>query len=287
MRPPRSIEPIFPPNPGSSIEVCYASPVSMGPHLEGDDGRIRTSHSSSRDDINAPLDCFIEEDFRAGGPCLSPLPIGFPALSDTHPAYDRIMDAFYTTRFQVRDILRTRGVDYHSIGYHLNYHESSDFTYSIPTINVAATRHSLDEPWLETAREIYAFVASRRFPDIAVDIYDSDACQIRRHSLLLEDFETTPWTEATAAITDFLAGLEVVDCDFARIGPGATAEENTPTVVLIVCEQSGRDWRLLREKVVAVFDVYGLSHVAVSIVKRCPREGASVCAFCGKKPLVW
>lgn len=284
MRPPRRVEPIFPPNPGSSTEVCYASPVAMGPHPEGDDGRTRRTKSSSHDEIKISLDGFVDEDFRAGGPCLCPLPIDFPALGKSHPAFDRIMDAYRITRYQVRDILRARDIDYHNVGYFLNHHrDSTGFVYSIPTVNILATRHSLQEPWLETSREIYAFLASRRFPDIAVDIYDPAASENHQFSLILADYDEGSWEMAAMGVAKFLRDSEVVDCEFGRFGPGLTAEENPPTVVVMVCEQSDRDWRMLREKVVSVLNECGLFHVGVSIIKRCPKEGADVCGFCGKR----
>lgn len=91
------------------------------------------------------------------------------------------------------------------------------------------------------------------------------------------------WEMAAVGVAKFLQDFEVVDCEFGRFGQGLTAEENTPTMEAMVCEQSGRDWRLCREKIVSVLNECGLFHLAVSIVKRCPMEGARTCGFCGKR----
>ncbi|RJE21816.1 hypothetical protein PHISCL_05835 [Aspergillus sclerotialis] len=279
----RPSSPIFKANPGSCTEICWASPTEMGPHPKGMDGRARTSNSSSRDCYNEiSIDGFIEEDFRAGGPCLCPLPVQTPALPKDDYGYKRIMDAYHLTRFQVTQILRDRGLDFRRISYYLNCHRSSDAAYAIPTINILATRHSMDEPWIEIAREVYAFLASRRFPDVAVDIYDA-ACENRRFPLHLEDFNDTPWEAPVDAIADLIAPEEeFVDFEFCRFGPGLTEDDSPPTLVVNVCESEEsrrKDWRFLRDKIVHLLNEYGLSHVAVLFIARCPRDGGE-CELC-------
>lgn len=271
--------PIFPANPGSTAEVCYASPRTVGPQVEGHDGRKRKTYNSSRDSLDFSLDGFREEDLRAGGPCLCPIPVQHPGLPRSNSLCKRILLAYHQTRYQIRDILRSRGIDVHASAFELNHVRTPDITYDIPTVNILATRHSLAEPWLETAREIYTFLSSRGFPEFAVDISDPACDVLHSFPLLDEDVRDSSWDDANNALMACIEGEEILGFNLCRLGFCRAKEENPRTLLATVCEASDRDWTLLREKIVEVLDASGLSHFAVSIVKRCQGRNMT-CPFC-------
>jgi hypothetical protein len=270
--------PAFPPNPGSTTEVCYASQRAVGPNLPGDDGRTRKSYNSSCDSVDFSLDGFREEDLRAGGPCLCPLPVSHPALPRSNLLRERIFLAYHRTRYQVHYILQSRGIDSLDISYKLNCARAGNIRYAVPTVNIKATRHSLDKPWLETAREIYTFLASRGFAGFAVDIADPALACLQAFPLLHADLAETCWPEAARLIAEH-TDEEVLTVNIFRVGYRPTQAANPPTVVVAVCEESQRDWKMCRERLVGILDYCELFHVAVSIIQYCPRGRR--CPFCG------
>lgn len=84
-------------NRGSNTEISYASPlhtllsgVLAAVGRPGRDGRKRRYKSSSEDSDEAPpvplpVDGFITEDFRAGGPYLCSIPHGSLPVPKDHP----------------------------------------------------------------------------------------------------------------------------------------------------------------------------------------------------------
>lgn len=75
------------------MEECYASPVGSSDSTDvaataGLDGRKRRTKGSSTDD-DPIIEDMINENFRAGGPRLAPLPCHSRRLPNTHPAQSR------------------------------------------------------------------------------------------------------------------------------------------------------------------------------------------------------
>lgn len=251
----------------------------IGPQLPGYDGRTRKSYNSSYDEPSFPLDGFIEEDLRAGGPCLCPLPLQNLSVPKSSPLVKHIAHAFVLTRFHVRDILRSHRIKFTRFSYSLNASTRGEKTYSIPTLNIEAFRHSPDEPWLEITREIYAFLASRGFPDMAVDMRRPSLDKLYFAVPLKSDLADPIWSSLFYELSGTPDEQEVLSYEVCRLGYDPLPKDNPLTLVVKVCEETQRDWRLYRNEMVYLLDRIGLSHLAVSIVKTCGVDDP--CGNCG------
>lgn len=80
----------------TTTELCAATPVlnlvGDSPSTSSSEGqRSRSNKGSSNDDEPKGCDGFVNDDWRAGGPCLCTIPALTHTIRRGHPLYDRLV----------------------------------------------------------------------------------------------------------------------------------------------------------------------------------------------------
>lgn len=247
------------------------------------DGRSRRYRGSSSDQ-DSPIDEFINEDFRVGGPELAVMPCGLRAFTKDHPAYQMWEDD-RTFCEEIKQIVQKHGIEFQFIDLIRQilkdpYSRGPDR--ALPTTVIAAKRgNPFDSPWLSTCQELRRCLADRQLLPLNVEIIDHRGAKPRSVSgVVPEDDPIYPiWEEKVIAnIRPFLGCEGWVALECFRWGPDGDGEDrpdNPTTVALTVPYGTERDWRPTREAIANVLHQLGLHHVAVVILRGDIWRGAS------------
>lgn len=192
-----STTPLTRPSRGSDSELAYASPIisevvlrEMGADMASlnrhnskkdlpralndeagklsEDGRNRRSYGSSDDEGKIAEDGFSNEDLRVGGPYLCSVPFKSRPLLNEHPLESllwRKTSGGKTIWSCIFQILENRKIDMIETGrwsqpivLSLRQSNFNPEPEPVPTVVIFATRHAVDDLWLQTTREIYLFL---------------------------------------------------------------------------------------------------------------------------------
>ncbi|OAL68943.1 hypothetical protein A7D00_7199 [Trichophyton violaceum] len=160
----------------SSTALSFASSVPpVGTDLPwskiSPDGRTRSSRGSSDDNEELRGDGWVNEDLRAEGPTLAPVPSTTISLPQGSP-YTSTLDARKELSKSVRAILQQSGVT--ATTFTLCYRQCVLFVDDelVPTLLVVAEKKSPDEDWLSVSREIYQLLKANDLSQFNVEICD-------------------------------------------------------------------------------------------------------------------
>lgn len=288
---------------GSDFEQSYASPViirskgadeeSLRRHQSKDglprglndeagilkDGRNRRSRGSSDDEGKITPDGLHNEDLRVGGPylCSFPRETHLRALTATgysfNSALSRQLASGRTLWSEIDLVLEKHSVEVSLMK--LEYHRSvfDPEPEPIPTLSILSTREHLDDDWLSCAREILSLLRREGLAGLNVEIMDAYAFRTSdTFPILQKDPIHSSWNEV---LSHLLAHLDLNDVHAVgcyRRGSSKNIGDSAPTVLIIVDVSSKRNWKDTRDLVVGVLDDFGLSMVAVEIVKDRPMQ---------------
>ena len=255
---------------GSQFTAAYASPVRNG-------HRVRTSCDSHLDPGKwlVEPDGFINEAGRAGGPFLCPLPFSDETDRKPHkPANNHPFREAYESWEFLRMVVSTMDK------YNINPTAMKFMTYNwaayrwfdgVPTLVFEASRKFVDSTWIEACREIWKWVhdhcdMKKDLTGFSVEIFDPE---IRKYPCLA--FNTAkdrdiPFADLLVDLKRAIDPKDTLRWDLFRMVP-SPGEESAMTVFLKVNYRSDRDWRIVREQLVAVLDERDLSRIAVLITK--------------------
>ncbi|KAL3471385.1 hypothetical protein BJX99DRAFT_263316 [Aspergillus californicus] len=250
---------------GSDYELSYASPVFPDDMSPETDGRKRRTQGSSDDEYTVAADGFVNEDLRAGGPNLCPLPATIQCLGHSHPLHSQLNATHWA---QVCSILTNHGVTYTDITTVEHTYHLRDNSKPVATMSITATRNHRDESWITAARAIRSYLVNCGLAHVAVEIADPRAFVLNHRSPVKQSDKIFALWEVvcdrilrTMDLTDVLA----VGC--FRFGKSDVATDNPPTVNLMVYVDSTRCWKDTREQIVGILNDFGLPVVAVSFRK--------------------
>ncbi|RDW81280.1 uncharacterized protein DSM5745_04837 [Aspergillus mulundensis] len=266
------IAPIFP------TELSYASPkIQPHPtpyiHQSPQPTRLRRTYGSSSDTTPVPdQDGLIETDLRAGGPDLCDLPCEMILLLPWRPEHAGLE---WTQTFEIHaeldEICRNENLQASEIRFCGRRSIYEPNRKPILTLLVVASRSDASRAtWRTVARKLLYHIKGKKMTDepISVEIVDEkfgDSPVI--HACLPTDAIFPIWKQIALEIFNTIGTRGVFTIGCFRIGSNSDRRQCPPTVLLGVDRSTRRDWRRVREKVVAVLDRYGLDDVAVAIHK--------------------
>ncbi|KAJ5720925.1 uncharacterized protein N7483_008859 [Penicillium malachiteum] len=296
---------------GSDHELSYASPLviriagerpdpdSMERHNSkrrsgnfndeegklGHDGRKRRSLGSSDDEGLLTWDNFHNEDLRVGGPYLCSIPTTSRPVPYRHPKFRlttletpegwslgqkimKIIDKFHLkpTTLKFSFIGRTSVI---------NPEPEPCLILWVP-----AERVSVDDTWLQCARELRSLLIANDLDSCSVEIADPMAfLPMNTFPVLQQDKVFWQWEPL---LQELLAQLNLTDIRSIgcfRRGRGTAILDCSPTLLILV--DRNKDWTSTREKVISILKRWRFQMLAVEIVKDKPvrqitREGISV-----------
>lgn len=257
-----------------SSEEVYASPVLTSAEQTGlsltlrGDGRARRMRGSSSDEDTTQGE-LINEDFRAGGPNLPPVPCDTTSMSLDHPA----SILWKTDPSFIRQILDTLKKHDVQMKYLELFRRKSKKTYLdnnewVPTIIVTAKRTKLDDSWLKACIDIRNILAQRSLDTLNIEIIDSRAsAENFTFSVLPSDSIFSRWSEVCSQILEIIGREGWLALECFRRGVNYERENNPVTIVLTIPYNSDKQWKPVREAIINVLDTLSLSQVAVSIVR--------------------
>ncbi|KAJ5681432.1 uncharacterized protein N7477_001372 [Penicillium maclennaniae] len=273
---------------GSNFELAYASPIvsrtvlnEMGADMvslqrhnskknlpralndeagkPGTDGRKRRSLGSSDDEGKIAEDGFSNEDLRT-----NPL----------HALLEHKVSGEQTIYDRVYKILRNRNISLieagpwdHPVTLSLRQSRFNPEPEPVPTIVVLATRHVVDDLWLQTARQIYFLLRYENFAQVSVEIVDPQALNPPKTlPVLKSDPMFNKWDSVLDRILRDvdLTDMKLIGC--YRRGRNS-GNENPVTVLVIADINSKKDWRRTRDRIAGILKRSNLPMVAVEIVK--------------------
>ncbi|KAJ5172317.1 hypothetical protein N7492_004910 [Penicillium capsulatum] len=140
----------------------------------------------------------------------------------------------------------------------------------IPTIAIAATRHVVDERWLDAAREIHSLLRQENFPQVCVEIMDPRARKPPTISpVSVQNPIFNQWHSVLGAILNSIDLTDINQVDCFRRGRNEQSTTDNPVTVLILVNSSSNKqcWKSTRDTIVGILDHFGLPMVAVDIMK--------------------
>ncbi|KAI9373417.1 hypothetical protein BJX61DRAFT_382548 [Aspergillus egyptiacus] len=254
-------------------EALPARPSSSNPLTRTDHRRRRTNRSSTDSDPIRQWDGFIEEDYRAGGPNLCPLPARTPSIPQEHPEWNHlILHGEPVLREISRIVERTLHVacvDASFVCRQAVFDRSSQPQLTV-LINVKR-----DDPearsWIGVAREVKKYLSSQGITTVAVELLDPE---FGRQPYIWPCFPSDAiwdvWEKLAMKIVSHVGLQDCVSMGCHRIGVHESREMCAPTILLSVERGSRRNWKVVREKIVEMLQKFSLGMVAVLIREDLP-----------------
>lgn len=247
--------------PALSISYPLTSPSSSRPVAK----RLRRTRGTPDDDQPQEDDEIRNEEFRAGGPQLCNLPAISVIIFRDCPfvaAWDNGM------RQLTIDILYSHKIDFQDITLlaRKDARESEAMTIAFAeTIFIQATKRS-GEDWRSVCKDIRKLCIQRQLPDVSVEIADARGLQaVRSFAVNPQDMIYKSWPSIKKPIIEILGSRPWVALELLRRGKGATAEENTNTIVITIETSSQFDWTEVREQIVELLEADNFEDIAVEI----------------------
>ncbi|EEP81066.1 predicted protein [Uncinocarpus reesii 1704] len=252
------------PNRGSDTEIVWASPSEPAPVFSGD-GRARRARGSSDDNEDEPPSGFINEDLRAGGPYLCPLPVSLFPFPRTHPLAietDRDPGQLFNA---IRSILEAHSITFNSIDFCQCQAEWDPEEPRIPTILISARKSQLDRTWLHASREIHGLLQKKNLNDVSVEIADPRVFEPMQYDPIHPTDTIYPkWDAVCAAILDLgINNCRAIEC--FRYGRGTDGKN--PQTIIVTVSPSESKYKQTREQIVDILNNFELPTVGVIIAK--------------------
>lgn len=261
-------------SPQILAELAYASgEVPAGPSQTAATTRHRRSNGSSSDETPIPtIDGWIEEDLRAGGPrlCESPC-VSLHSIPRNHPYHDMLegrQGCALTS--QLHKICSA--ADLPCMEMHLCRRQCTmqPDLQPITTLLVLAKRHNLLDRghWVDVAARLLGHLRSQGLQEMSVEIIDprfDEGPNI--YPCFGSDAVFPVWQAVVRGILARvdLTGIYTIGC--FRIGADNDRRCCPPAVLIGVDAKIQKDWRVVREGVVAVLSSWGLRELEVRIRK--------------------
>ncbi|KAL4908844.1 hypothetical protein BDW74DRAFT_165573 [Aspergillus multicolor] len=269
------IAPIFP------TEITYASPLIQPPqdptpvatqHHRA--ARSRRTYGSSSDSAPTRQNGFIETDLRAGGPMLCESPCETLHKFLREPQYYNLQPTqTYALMTELRDICQREDVypsDMQFCGRRSVYepHRAPELTLLIVASRSDVSR--VGTMWLTLARKLFHLIRGKNLTDklVSVEIVDERFARPPLiHPCQPHDTIFPIWQRVALEIFNTIDTTGVFTIGCFRIGSHRDRRHCPSTVLLGVDRSATRDWKQVREQVVAVLEIHELTDVAVTIHK--------------------
>lgn len=251
------------PKPISQLSI--KEPRSSTDGKLGPDRRRRRSRHSSDDEGELLEDGFVNEDIRVGGPYLCLLPVKRIPMTSTHHGKTNNTKALCQGIVNILNKKKISPSFLQPVG---RLSKQNPEKTPVPTMLILAKRGELDETWLQTTREVHAYLLEKGIQDMAVELADPAAFQPLLTSTIKHSDKVFHWWEKVLAeILKFLDPKEVNMVGCHRRGRDTNGADNFPTVVVVVDPKIDKSWKATRERIIAILDSYQLSMVGVEIIK--------------------
>ena len=255
---------------GGSTELCAASEKIL--HLVEDpfvslspDGRSRSSRESSSDEDTQAWDGFVNEDFRAGGPYICPLPALSFTILPGNRLFHRLQRDQPALAEHITSILRRANVDVHAVSFCGRKWEIETEAGPVTTVFIRATKRSLNEDWVTPSRDVRQFLFGQGIQNISVEICDRRAVELDKiHPVPPADPVFPIWTQVRNTILHNCntRGWNSIGCH--RIGKNDDSALN-PSTILVTVDDTDKDWRDTREMIISILDGFALGSLAVKV----------------------
>ena len=248
---------------GPTLSISYPSTSSSPSQLVAK--RLRRTRGTLDDDQPQEDDEIRNEGYRAGGPQLCNLPATTVVIFRDCPlvaAWDQGM------RQLTIEILHSHNIDFQDLTLltRKDARESETMTItSAETIFILATKRS-GEDWRSVCKSIRKLCIQHQLPDVSVEIADVRGLQtVRSFAVNPQDMIYKSWPSIKKPIIEILGPRPWVTLELLRRGKGATAEENTNTIVITIETSSQSDWTEVREQMIELLDTNNFEDIAVEI----------------------
>ncbi|KAI9373268.1 hypothetical protein BJX61DRAFT_552323 [Aspergillus egyptiacus] len=258
-------------------EIVYASQAILSPQSRSfgqrsPSTRSRRSNGSSSDETPVPaVDGFVEYDLRAGGPHLCEPPWEtFPNIPRSHQYYATLQGpGSYQLIMRLGDICRDDDLLFHELFFCTRKSLFEPAITPVLTLLIIAKGDNLSgKKWISTARKLRDHLGQRNLRNITVEIMHPQFGKNPWVFLCFERDDIFPvWQSVVNRIVDTvgLSGIFSIGC--LRVGASERRDHCTPTVLLGVDPRHQREWKGVRDEVIAILDSFGLDSVAVLIQK--------------------
>lgn len=257
-------------NRGSDAELCYASgelptPDPLSELYDKPDRRKRRTRGSSEDDEDQEQpEYLLNEDFRAGGPSLCPVPVvSLPVNLPEVKALDE-----NPHRSNVFETLRSWNVDVRGYGVCMRRSQFYMEDTPVPTLLILAKKHKLDSNWRKACKQIRSFLNLIGCSHVSVEIAHERAFEPTQCFPIKPNNAIYPvWNQVRTTILHEidLEDWKILEC--FRLGTSQNPNNNFPTIMVTVDGNSTQKWQPVREHIVGILNRFNLKDVAVAIAK--------------------
>lgn len=248
---------------GPAISISYPSTSPSPSRLVAK--RLRRTRGTPDDDQPQEDDEIRNEEFRAGGPQLCNLPAISVVIFRDCP----LVAAWENGMRQLTiEILHSHNIDFQDLTLltRKDARESETMTVtSAETIFILATKRS-EEDWRSLCKDIRKLCIQHQLPDVSVEVADVRGLQaVRSFAVNPQDMIYKSWPSTKKPIIEILGPRPWVALELLRRGKGATAEENTNTIVITIETSSKSYWTEVREKMIELLEANNFEDIAVEI----------------------
>ncbi|KAJ5251625.1 hypothetical protein N7489_002035 [Penicillium chrysogenum] len=238
----------------------------------GDDGRKRRSWGSSDDEGPLTHDNLHNEDLRVGGPYLCSIPTANVVVPRNHVKFRLTCletDEGWELGQKILNIIDKYHLNQHGVGVRFSFFGRQSIIDPEPhpclTLYVPAKRGTVDDTWLQCARELRGLLISNDLASCSVEIVDPMVfTPVNTYPVLQKDKVFWEWEPL---LKELLVRLDLTSIRFIgcfRRGRAPTVLNCSPTLLILV--DRNQDWTETREKVVSILKKWRLQMLAVEIV---------------------
>ncbi|KAJ5530813.1 hypothetical protein N7527_004206 [Penicillium freii] len=248
----------------------------------GDDGRKRRSWGSSDDGGRLTHDNLHNEDLRVGGPYLCSIPTTNIPIPKNHVKFRLTCletDEGWELGQKILNIIDKYYLNQRGVSLRFSFFGRQSIIDPEPqpclTIYIPAKRGTVDDTWLQCARELRGLLISNNLASCSVEIVDPMVfTPMNTHPVLQKDKVFWEWEPL---LKQLLVRLDLTSIRFIgcfRRGRGPTLLDCSPTLLILV--ERSQDWTETREKVISILKKPRLQMLAVEIVMDSPVYQAGV-----------
>lgn len=238
----------------------------------GDDGRKRRSWGSSDDQGRLTHDNLHNEDLRVGGPYLCSIPTANMPIRPNHIHFR--LTCLETQEGgelgkKILSIIDKYHLNQRGVSLQFSFFGRQSIIDPEPqpclTLYIPANRETVDNNWLQCARELRGLLISNGLASCSVEIVDPMMfTPMNTYPVLQKDKVFWEWEPL---LQDLLVQLDLTSIRFIgcfRRGRGPKLLDCSPTLLIVV--DRSQDWTETREKVVSILKKRHLHMLAVEIV---------------------
>ncbi|OQE20849.1 hypothetical protein PENFLA_c015G07408 [Penicillium flavigenum] len=238
----------------------------------GDDGRKRRSWGSSDDEGPLTHDNLHNEDLRVGGPYLCSIPTANIPVPKNHVKFRLTCletDEGWELGQKILNIIDKYHLNQRGVSLRFSFFCRQSIIDPEPqpclTLYIPARRGTVDDTWLQCARELRGLLISNNLASCSVEIVDPMVfTPMNTYPVLQKDKVFWEWERL---LKELLVRLDLTSIRFIgcfRRGRGPALMDCSPTLLILV--DRSQDWTETREKVVAILKKRRLQMLAVEIV---------------------